>query len=290
MASRRRTVCLCVDDFGLDGGINEAVLTLVQKKRIGATGCMVDGPAWAEGAVQLRALPPAQLDVGLHVDLTETRLQGARSGQKTPLRALIIASYRGQLDAAWLAGEVARQFDLFEQHMQRPPDFVDGHQHVHQLPQVRDALFAELLRRCPEQATRPWLRCTRPALRGTGVLGAGAVNALKAQVIAWLGASAFAAQAAQHGFAMNRALAGVYGFDVDAHRYQQLLAVWLQRSRHGDVLMCHPSTSVVPGDAIASARCMEYQVLASDHFDDLLQQADVHIGPLSACGTAPSAP
>ena len=289
MASRRRTVCLCVDDFGLDAGINDAVLTLTHKKRIGATGCMVDGPAWAEGAQHLRTLPPAQMDVGLHVDLTETRLQGVRSGCKTPLRTLIIASYRGQLDAAWLTGEVARQLDLFEDHMQRPPDFVDGHQHVHQLPQVRDALFAELLRRYPEEPPRPWLRCTRPALRGTGVLGAGAVNACKAQVIAWLGASAFAEQAAQRGFAMNRALAGVYGFDVDADRYQQLLGVWLQRSQHGDVLMCHPSASVVPGDAIASARCMEYQVLASDHFDDLLQQADVHIGPFSPYAATPSA-
>ena len=53
--------------------------------------------------------------------------------------------------------------------------------------------------------------------------------------------------------------------------------------------MCHPSASVVPGDAIASARCMEYQVLASDHFDDLLQQADVHIGPFSPYAATPSA-
>ena len=80
---------------------------------------------------------------------------------------------------------------------------------------------------------------------------------------------------------MNRALAGVYGFDASARNYQRLLSIWLQRCQHGDVLACHPSNSVVPGDAIAHARCIEYQVLAADSFDQLFAQADVHIGPLS---------
>jgi len=61
MASRRRCVCVCVDDFGLHSGINAAVLDLSQRKRIGATGCMVDGPAWASGAAALRQLPASQL-------------------------------------------------------------------------------------------------------------------------------------------------------------------------------------------------------------------------------------
>lgn len=69
MATRQRSVCLCADDFGLHDGINAAVLDLAQRRRLGATACMVDGPCWAEGADALRALPTSWLDVGLHLDL-----------------------------------------------------------------------------------------------------------------------------------------------------------------------------------------------------------------------------
>ena len=298
MASRRRCVCVCVDDFGLHSGINAAVLDLSQRKRIGATGCMVDGPAWASGAAALRQLPASQLDVGLHFDLTEARLAPQRTssispangalqaGSKLPLRQIIIASYRQQLDSDWLAAEVTRQLDAFETAMQRPPAFVDGHQHVHQLPQVREALLAELQRRYPAPA-RPWLRCTRPALRGLKAASAGAANAFKASVIGCLGAAELARQAQAAGFAMSRALSGVYGFDGSAARYQRLLALWLQHSQHGDVLMCHPSASVVEGDAIASARCIEYQVLAAESFEQIMQQANVHIAPHSSGGALP---
>ena len=327
MASRRRCVCVCVDDFGLHGGINAAVLDLSQRKRIGATGCMVDGPAWAQGAAALRELPASLLDVGLHFDLTEARLAPQRTsaispaspangalqaGSKLPLRHIIIASYRQQLDSDWLAAEVTRQLDAFEAAMQRPPAFVDGHQHVHQLPQVREALLAELQRRYPAQEAspgstasitangatsgitsgatnpaRPWLRCTRPALRGLKAASAGAANAFKASVIGCLGAAELARQAQAAGFAMSRALSGVYGFDGSAARYQRLLALWLQHSQHGDVLMCHPSASVVEGDAIASARCIEYQVLAAESFEQIMQQANVHIAPHSSGGALP---
>ena len=277
MATRQRSVCLCADDFGLHEGINAAVLDLAQCRRLGATACMVDGPCWAEGAHALRALPASWLDVGLHLDLTEMRLSQQR---KYPRRRLIANSYLQRLDPDWLLAEAERQLTAFETHMQRPPAFVSGHRHVHQLPQVRDALLQVLEQRYPAMQ-RPWLRSTRPALQGSAALRIGWRNALKARAIACLGAKALAQAAAERHFAMNRALAGVYGFDASARNYQRLLAIWLQRCQHGDVLACHPSNSVVPGDAIAHARCIEYQVLAADSFDQLLAQADVHIGPLS---------
>ncbi len=38
-----------------------------------------------------------------------------------------------------LAAELRAQFEAFAAAFGRPPDFVDGHQHVHLFPQVRDA-------------------------------------------------------------------------------------------------------------------------------------------------------
>lgn len=276
MAHPLSCVCLCVDDFGLDGAVNEAVLHLLELGRIGATGALVDGPAWASGAAQLRAQPAGRIDVGLHLDLTELSL-ATEARHKLPLRQLIGASYTRRLDAGWLAAEVTRQLDAFEAAWQQAPAFVDGHQHVHQLPMVREALLDKLLQRYPDPAQRPWLRDTRPALG----LSAGAGNAFKAAVIAALGRPALHRMAKQYGFAMNRALSGVYDFKGDGVRYQQLLSAWLLHARHGDVLMCHPAAAMVRGDAIAAARCNEYQVLASEWFGGLLEQLPLRIGPLA---------
>ena len=41
MAHPLPCVCLCVDGFGLDGAVNEAVLHLLELGRIGATGALV---------------------------------------------------------------------------------------------------------------------------------------------------------------------------------------------------------------------------------------------------------
>lgn len=288
MAMRQRSVCICADDFGLHEGINAAVLALAQQRHLGAVACMVDGPCWAEGAAALRALPAQWLDVGLHLDLTEVRFSrnpqrpAHTSPRKYPRRRLMAASYLHRLDENELTTEITRQLDLFERHMQRPPAFVSGHRHVHQLPQIRDALLRVLPQRYPSYP-RPWLRHTQPALQGRHALRAGLRNAIKAHLIAGLGARPLAQAAAAQGLPMNRALAGIYGFDASARAYQRLFAIWLQHCQHGDVLVCHPSNSVVPSDAIAHARCIEYQVLAADSFEQLLAQAEVHIGPLSRC-------
>ncbi|HET7867524.1 MAG TPA: ChbG/HpnK family deacetylase, partial [Burkholderiaceae bacterium] len=150
-----RTICIAADDFGLHGGINAAVLHLAAMGRVQAIGCMVGAPAWAAGAPNLRALDPHRVDLGLHLDLCEhpMRPPGRR------LDTLLAAGLLRQLDRHALRAEIRAQLDTFEQTLGRPPAFIDGHRHVHQLPGVREELLDELAqRRGPLQ---PWLRCTR---------------------------------------------------------------------------------------------------------------------------------
>ncbi|MFX7605201.1 ChbG/HpnK family deacetylase, partial [Acinetobacter baumannii] len=69
----------------------------------------------------------------------------------SPLRRglwpLIGASLAHRLDASALRDEIATQCALFEDATGRAPDYVDGHQHVHQLPQIREALVEVLVAR-----------------------------------------------------------------------------------------------------------------------------------------------
>src|SRR5690606_36013742 len=113
--------------------------------------------------------------LGLHFNLTEGHA-GAVPAQG--LGQVLRAAYLRRLPAAQLRSAWRAQLDAFEQALGTPPDFIDGHQHVHQLPGVRQALLAELhARYAPHE--RPWVRSTVPA--------GGLWRAPKAAVIALLG-------------------------------------------------------------------------------------------------------
>src|SRR5678816_751997 len=146
---------------------------------------------------------------------------------------------RRHLDAHRVDTEVRAQLDAFEDALGRGPDFVDGHQHVHQLPVVRDALLDELSRRY--RSALPWLRSTRAAHGWPRPSASAWRDAAKARVVAALGGPGLAKRARLRGFAQNRRLCGVYDFSADEERFLTRLDGWLEACRTGDLLMCHPS-------------------------------------------------
>ncbi len=287
-----RDLAVCVDDFGLHDGVNQAVFDLLALGRISAVSCLVDGPSWARGAVCLRDAvrpdPQAEpiADVGLHINFTETLDVAAQARcPARPLGALIRAAYLRRLDVAVLEAEIDRQWQRFEAVWGRAPDFVDGHQHAHQLPQIRVALARVLARRCASAAgasRRPWIRqCRSPGWAGLAA-GIGLPDTLKAHTIALLGASVTGRMARQLGLAHSQRLLGVYPFDADASGYVRRWQAWLQVLRpRGDLLMCHPATRLqVPPpwpDVIAASRQMEHEVLTSGAFGAMLAGSGVRI-------------
>lgn len=256
---------LCLDDFGLHAGVNAAALELARLGRLDALSCLVGTPGWAAGRLQLGAFAPARVDVGLHLDLTDAPLRPAlRHG----LPALIARAALHALPAALLRDEIEAQLDTFEAARGAPPAHVDGHRHVHQLPQVRDALLAALQRRYPHR--RPWLRATRHAANLVAPAGAGAAERVKPRVIEALGAAGLARRARAAGWAQNTRLLGVYGFGGGAAAYRRWLAAWLDAARDGDLLMCHAAHGDAAGDPLAAARQAEAQVLCGDEFAQAL--------------------
>lgn len=262
-----RALCLCADDHGLHGAINDAIGTLVAAGRLQALGAMVGGPAWRAGTAALRAMPSDQVDIGLHLDLTEHPL---RPGSRRGLRAWILATTLRLADAAALRDEIEAQLDAFEDGLGRGPAYVDGHQHVHQLPQVREALLAALARRY--RGALPWIRCTRGPRAGATA---------KARIIEQLGARALATQAAASGFGQNAHLLGVYDFAGGVEGYAQRVRGWLHAAEAGDLLMCHPATAPVPGDPLGDARRCEFTVLAGPDIGAWLQAERIALLPMS---------
>ncbi|MDB5820635.1 MAG: hypothetical protein JWQ11_4275 [Rhizobacter sp.] len=261
-----RRVGLCVDDFGMHDGVNAAVFRLASVSRLSAFGCLVDAPAFRDGALAIAAaeLQHSGIAVGLHLDLTEGYTDMSRS-----LRSLIVASYLHGLSGAALRREIDRQLDVFEREIGTSPDFVDGHQHVHQLPQVRDALLAALLKRYPDRL--PWLRSTRRPARLADAR-------FKAGVIETLGSKALTRRARKAGFAQNAHLLGVYDFDDADGGYPALTKRWLEASVDGDLLMCHPSAHTTALDPLLPVRLREYQWLTGPGFAQALADTGVTLG------------
>jgi len=256
-----KKITLCADDFALHPAVDAAVVALAQTGRLSATSCMSTSPHWPEAAQLLLPLRPA-VQVGLHFNLTE----GHGCTTAPSLVQVLAQAYSGQLRPARMAPILHRQLDAFEQQLGTPPDFIDGHQHVHQLPGVRTALLQVLHARYGAQM--PWVRSTLPIRSGLN----------KATVLAMLGGWSLRQSLVRAGLRHHRAFAGVYGFDAATPAaYGLHMAQWLAHAADGTLLMCHPATTPVQGDAIGTQRAVEYAYLASPEFGLLLQRMGVGI-------------
>ena len=261
-----RSVIVCADDFALHQSASIGIAKLARMGRISATSAMVLSPRWKKDVALLQDLR-GQLDVGLHLDWTsEFALAG---GHGMPLHAAMRRALLGGFESHAASRVIEQQLDLFEAHWQAAPDFVDGHQHVHQFAGIRQALVAALLRRYGALAVPPYLRISRPPPGR---------NSLKSRVISWMGADALDSIASCVCLARATALFGIYNFGGGPLRYGKLMAGWLVQAPAASIIMCHPAQAAEPGDDIGIARVQEFAWLASPDFAAALQQAGVTLG------------
>lgn len=257
-----KRIAICADDFGGFPGADGGILRLVELGRLGGVSCQVVGGAFEKDAPALRERLAA-VDAGLHLDLAP-----GRGG----LAALLARSHARALDRREVADRISRQLDAFERALGRPPAFVDGHQHVHQLPVVRDALLDALAARYGKPG--PLVRNTVP-LRPRGA---------KAFTIAALGGYGLRRGLRARGLPHNADFAGVYGLDGRAD-YPALFRAWLASAADGTLFLCHPGLAAAdPGDPIAPARAAELAYLSSRGFDEDCRAAGAARVRVSALG------
>jgi predicted glycoside hydrolase/deacetylase ChbG (UPF0249 family) len=224
-----KRLILCADDYALAPGVSRAIRELAAAGRLNATSVMTAGDDLGAEAAALLAAAPAGFRIGLHVTLT---------GGLTPLTAprlprfwadiapLLAAAFLRRLDRGTLAAEIEAQFAAFAAAFGRTPDFVDGHQHAHLLPGIRDLVLDALQR----QAPGAWLRQCR------GPRGAG--RGMKGRVIAAL-SGGLARQAARRGIPTNPAFSGAYDFR-DADAFPAIFRDFLESLPDGGLVMVHP--------------------------------------------------
>ena len=269
--SATRHIWLCADDYGISPSVNIAIRDLIVRGRLNATSVMVVAPSFgrseASALRRLNAVAP-RVAIGLHLALTAPyrplteSFTPTRGGTFLPLAAAFGRAMMRRLEPPALRAEIAGQIRAFLDLFGRPPDFVDGHQHVHVFPQIADAVL-EVVK---DEAPNAWVR------------QCGSAAPLRQQFADRKGllldvlSIRLRRRARALGIRTNPAFAGTYDFDQRAD-VARLFARFLERLPDRGLVMCHPGfvdAELERLDPLTSLRETEYAFFAGDAFPALL--------------------
>jgi chitin disaccharide deacetylase len=262
---------LVADDYGISPAVNRAIRDLISRGRLNATSVMVGTPSFAKAeADALADVARGRVAIGLHFTLTapfrplSPFRPAAADGSFLSLRQMLARGLSRTLDGRAAAAEAELQIEAFRSAFGRLPDFIDGHQHVHLLPQVGDALLAVMKERTPAAWVRQCGR-TSPFLKRGSHAKAHLLDVLSRRM---------KRRSAAMGVATNPGFAGAYNF---GHRssYEAMFAAFLDGLPDGGVVMCHPGfvdAELERLDHLTAMREQEYAFFAGEGFPKLLAE------------------
>jgi predicted glycoside hydrolase/deacetylase ChbG (UPF0249 family) len=262
-----KRIWVVADDYGIARGVNAAICDLLAQGAINATSVMVVASGFdAREAAALAALRAASgIAVGLHLTLTApfrplvADYAPTRAGSFLPLGETFVAAALGRMRPDAVEAEAAAQIARFIEVFGHPPDYIDGHQHVHLFPRVADAALSAARTSAPQA----WIRqCGRSVRSGPGA---------KALVLDLLSAR-FRKRATAAGLRTNPGFAGSYDFGTRTD-FAALFATFLQSLPDGGVIMCHPGlvdAELSRNDTLTGPREREYEFFKSGAYRELL--------------------
>lgn len=255
-----KPLIVCADDFAIHAAASDAILALLATNRLSVTSCMTDSPRWEEDGKRLCLLGMASR-AGLHFNLTEA----FPDYPATPLATLMLKARFGRLAKHDVQQALNRQLDRFEAVMGTAPAFIDGHQHVHIFPTVREVMADVIAAR---YGNRPWVRQLDRLVEPC--------PADKRIALSIMGRQRHADGNRARHVVSNTGFGGVYGLQADG-QFEAGLPRWLAGLPSMGMMMCHPAAATIPHDVIGPARFREYQFLSSEAWPAYLRAANVQL-------------
>jgi len=244
---REKRVVLCADDFGLSPGVSRGILELLEQGRLSATGCMVNYPEFRDEAQALKPFID-RADLGLHFSLTDSR----------PISSVALECHLRPPALSAMLDEVERQLEKYLNAMGVVPDYIDGHQHVHVLPVVRDAVIDVA------QRIGAYVRIPRDPIG----LAMWRRPAPYESIYLSRASRALAKLAQDTGVVTNRGFRGVRTFHEKVP-YGDLFRRMIAGAGDGCLVMCHPghSDALLAGrDPVRDERVGEWGYLSGPDF------------------------
>lgn len=285
---KERLIAICADDYGLSYAVSAGILQALGAGRLTAVSCMTNMPRWPAMGREL-ARHAVDADVGLHFNLTLGRPLGpmpkfAPNGEFPSVSAVIRQALAHKLPLEEIRAEIDRQFDRFEAVMERRPDFLDGHQHIHALPGLRGALLDAMEER--GLTHKAWLRDAGDGLHRIFFRGAYARKALAVRTLA----AGFKSEAKRRGFLLNDGFSGFSSFEP-GRDYARQFETYLRAPGKRHLIMCHPGhvdDELRALDPVTITREQELAFLLSPRFEQMLETRRMRLGRLIKGETAPA--
>lgn len=262
-------IILTADDFGLNSAISRAIVKLVKKQRLSAVGCMTNIKDWSVHLSELLA-HKNHIDIGLHFNLTDGYLLHSKQ-PAFPLKALILKAYLQKIKIEEIETELLKQIDEFENKAGFLPQYIDGHQHIQQLPIIRTALVNII--------NKVWNNQTKPYVRVSHCHRLAQFKNFKALIIHLMGSQSLRKLLEKNKIYFNSSFAGIYNLHPSSN-YFKLFKNFINQLDNNGILMCHPGilqTNEINDDPIALTRSAEFEFLLSDEFLALKQTTKISI-------------
>ena len=205
-ATADRRIWLVADDYGISRAVNAAIRDLLERGAINATSVMVVASGFDDSeAAKLNSLR-ADAAIGLHLTLTapfrplSEGYAPLHGGGFLSLRQTFLAAMLRSAERCGADAEIEAQIVRFTAAFGRPPDFIDGHQHVHLFPQIGACLLSVARQSAPGAWVRQCGRVSAVVFRSQGA------------VVLDLLSRHFRRLAQAFGVRTNPAFAGTYDF------------------------------------------------------------------------------
>jgi chitin disaccharide deacetylase len=269
-----KRIVLCADDYGQAPNISAAILALLDTSRLSATSCMVNTSYWLHASKGLRPYLD-KADIGLHFNLTQGKALSREFrklyGDELPtLGDLLRRSFFRQLRQSVIEAECDAQINRFVDAMGTLPAFIDGHQHSHQFPVIRQAVVQVYKRRLITSGA--YIRLANPRLTWHDW------QQPKKVVIVLSGAAGMQKLLDENHIPRNQSFSGVYPFSRVAN-YRQYFQSFLAEITDGGLILCHPGLLAEErsDDSLGVSRNVEYKYLSGDQFPEDCAAAGVTI-------------
>lgn len=260
----KKHIVLCADDYGFDTFVSNGIIKLIEAKKISATSCLVNFTDFKKSATLLRSFIN-KIDIGLHFNLTD-RIENFGS-----LFAVITKAKLHMLQQNKIVDEFNKQLDIFSNTLGVLPDFIDGHQHIQQLPVVCDAIFSVYEKRLRNK--KPYMRYSHIKLNKIFQ-----VEPLKSLLINLTADCKYKEKLQNFSIPYNNSFAGVYDFNQN-NLYGSLFPKFLQMIEDNGVIMCHAGLLAKNSlDPLTKNRNQEYNYFLSNKFTADCDKANVVIG------------
>ena len=279
---------ICADDYGLSPAVSEGIVELLAERKVSVTSCMMIGsevPAAMEKLMELKV----PFDAGLHLVLTDARplthlcpQSGlvAGDGRFHSFQKLMINAYKGLIDPNALAGEIGAQLSLFEGYTGRNPDYIDGHQHIQQLPTIRDCV-AQAAEKIQAAGSTIYVRVARLPLSWVLTKGVRFSRRYMFNVsLIGLPGIRTARIMSRKQVPHNRFLLGYYNY-LAVGEFSQIFAWYLTiKPNENDIFFCHPGyidETLKKSDTVVESRPEVLEFLKSEACAEMLHQRQTKI-------------